>query len=72
MMKQGHRAIVEAYSTQSIKKAAQRINEGYLVAFPTETVYGLGADATNEQACLSIFTTKGKKKKYTNFSNFLH
>ena len=33
-----------------IKKAAQALMDGHLVAFPTETVYGLGADATNENA----------------------
>jgi len=34
------------------------LQQGKLVAFPTETVYGLGANALNEKACLSIFTTK--------------
>jgi len=43
-----------------IKKAAQIIRSGGLVAFPTETVYGLGADARNESACLSIFRAKGR------------
>ena len=43
-----------------IKKAAQIIRSGGLVAFPTETVYGLGADARNQSACLSIFRTKGR------------
>ncbi len=33
-----------------LDKAAQFIRQGELVAFPTETVYGLGADATNEAA----------------------
>lgn len=41
-----------------LKKAGQLIAEGQLVAFPTETVYGLGADALNEKAVLSIFETK--------------
>jgi L-threonylcarbamoyladenylate synthase len=43
-----------------ISKAAEFIKAGNLVAFPTETVYGLGADATNEQACQKIFTVKGR------------
>jgi L-threonylcarbamoyladenylate synthase len=37
-----------------------RIRHGELVAFPTETVYGLGADATNEIAVQKIFTAKGR------------
>ncbi|MFK7973554.1 MAG: L-threonylcarbamoyladenylate synthase [Rickettsiaceae bacterium] len=41
-----------------ITEAVEIIKNGGLVAFPTETVYGLGADATNQQACLSIFTIK--------------
>jgi L-threonylcarbamoyladenylate synthase len=43
-----------------IKQAAQIIRSGGLVAFPTETVYGLGADARNESACLDIFRAKGR------------
>ena len=43
-----------------IKQAAKIIKAGGLVAFPTETVYGLGADAFNQQACLNIFRTKGR------------
>ena len=38
--------------------AAKRIKEGKLVAFPTETVYGLGANIFNEEACRNIYTTK--------------
>lgn len=34
------------------------IRKGQLVSFPTETVYGLGADATNEQALLDIYRVK--------------
>ncbi len=40
--------------------AASLIQAGKLVAFPTETVYGLGADATNEQAVASIYAAKGR------------
>lgn len=43
-----------------IKQAAKIIKAGGLVAFPTETVYGLGANAFNQQACLNIFRTKGR------------
>ncbi len=44
----------------SIKNAAESLRDGFLVAFPTETVYGLGADATNEKAVSRIFEIKGR------------
>ena len=44
----------------SIKKASDLIKNGELVAFPTETVYGLGADGLNENACKKIFEAKGR------------
>lgn len=40
--------------------AAQKLREGGLVAFPTETVYGLGADAENERAVGRLFAVKGR------------
>ena len=43
-----------------IKKAAQALKEGHLVAFTTETVYGLGADATNEKAVSRVYSVKGR------------
>lgn len=43
-----------------IKEAANYIKEGKLVAFPTETVYGLGANGLNESAIKSIFLAKGR------------
>ena len=43
-----------------IAKAAILLQEGRLVAFPTETVYGLGADATNSAACQAIYSLKGR------------
>ena len=42
------------------RRAARLIREGELVAFPTETVYGLGGDATNERAVAKIFEAKGR------------
>src|SRR3990167_8183511 len=42
----------------SLEECGERIRQGKLVAFPTETVYGLGADATNEDAVRSIFAAK--------------
>lgn len=44
----------------SISTAAQLIRSGELVAFPTETVYGLGADVFNERAIQKIYETKGR------------
>jgi len=43
-----------------IKKAANALKDGHVVAFPTETVYGLGADATNEPAVARIYSVKGR------------
>jgi L-threonylcarbamoyladenylate synthase len=43
---------------EKIRRAAQVIREGGLVAFPTETVYGLGANALDDQAVLKIFWAK--------------
>ncbi len=43
-----------------IKEAADIINRGGTVVFPTETVYGIGADALNEEAVDKIFTAKGR------------
>ena len=43
-----------------IKKAGNILREGGLVAFPTETVYGLGADALNENAAKKIYAAKGR------------
>jgi L-threonylcarbamoyladenylate synthase len=44
--------------TSTISKAAALLREGKLVAIPTETVYGLGADATNDAAVAAIFAAK--------------
>ena len=43
-----------------ILEAARRIQAGELVAFPTETVYGLGADASSDEAVAKIFAAKGR------------
>lgn len=47
-------------SDAEIAEAGQRLATGGLVAFPTETVYGLGADATNDLAVARIFEAKGR------------
>jgi L-threonylcarbamoyladenylate synthase len=47
-------------TADTISNAAQALINGHLVAFPTETVYGLGADATNEKAVSRIYSVKGR------------
>jgi L-threonylcarbamoyladenylate synthase len=49
-------------SPSAIAHAARLLRAGDLVAFPTETVYGLGADATNERAVAEIFAVKGRPR----------
>src|SRR5580693_3610567 len=44
----------------TIASAAALLRAGRLVAFPTETVYGLGADATNDRAVAAIFAAKNR------------
>lgn len=48
------------YFEEDIAEAAQLIQDGEIVAFPTDTVYGLGADAGNEAAVRKIFKAKGR------------
>lgn len=52
--------IIYNCTKEYIKKAANALKDGHLVAFPTETVYGLGADATNEKAVGRIYSVKGR------------
>lgn len=47
-------------SPDLLDRAVQLLRDGRLVAFPTETVYGLGADATNSAAVQRIFAAKGR------------
>jgi L-threonylcarbamoyladenylate synthase len=51
---------VSKCTIDALQKAAQTLLEGNLVAFPTETVYGLGADALNKQAVARIYEAKGR------------
>jgi L-threonylcarbamoyladenylate synthase len=46
----------------AIEEAAEILRRGGLVAFPTETVYGLGADARNGRAVAAIFAAKGRPR----------
>ena len=47
-----------------IERAVQLLRAGELVAFPTETVYGLGADASNVSAVAKIFAVKGRPQDH--------
>ncbi|WP_421860050.1 L-threonylcarbamoyladenylate synthase [Parvibaculum sp.] len=49
-------------TAEAIERAGAAIREGRLAGFPTETVYGLGADATDDKAVASIFEAKGRPR----------
>jgi len=51
-------SILNAFDSEALQLAAKTIQQGGLVAFPTETVYGLGADARNPMAVARIFEVK--------------
>lgn len=53
-------AMPHAAPSQEILDAVEVLKSGNLVAMPTETVYGLGADAANEDAVAKIFAAKGR------------
>jgi L-threonylcarbamoyladenylate synthase len=53
---------VTASSRETIQEAARQLIDGRLVSFPTETVYGLGADATNPRAVAAVFEAKGRPR----------
>ena len=53
-------SIISDCTATAIKNAAATLVNGDLVAFPTETVYGLGADATNKDAIARIYKVKGR------------
>ncbi len=50
----------ERLTNQDIQRAGVLLKAGEVVAFPTETVYGLGADATYEEAVQKVFVAKGR------------
>jgi L-threonylcarbamoyladenylate synthase len=56
----GQSQFVSRCTADALSLAAQKLIDGHLVAFPTETVYGLGADATNESAVAKIYAAKGR------------
>ena len=53
-------AIISSCTASTIKDAAASLRSGNLVAFPTETVYGLGVDATNKDAVAHLYQVKGR------------
>jgi L-threonylcarbamoyladenylate synthase len=53
-------AIISSCTVSTLKNAATSLRSGNLVAFPTETVYGLGADATNKDAVSHLYQVKGR------------
>jgi L-threonylcarbamoyladenylate synthase len=56
--------IIISENKKLISEAAYKLNLGNLVAFPTETVYGLGADALNSSAVARIYDVKGRPTKH--------
>ena len=54
--------LIRAADAGAIAEAATLLRQGALVAFPTETVYGLGADATNGTAVAAIFAAKNRPR----------
>jgi L-threonylcarbamoyladenylate synthase len=52
--------IIAKADAKAISRAAGLLREGRLVAFPTETVYGLGADATSDEAVAGVFEAKAR------------
>jgi len=53
-------SFISTCTADVIAQAARALKDGHLVAFPTETVYGLGADATNSAAVARIYSVKGR------------
>jgi len=56
--------ILDAAQPQAIEAAAQALRRGELLGLPTETVYGLAADADNPSAVAQIFATKGRPAQH--------
>ena len=52
--------IISHCTLKTLEDAARALRDGNLVVFPTETVYGLGADASNERAVRRIYEVKGR------------
>jgi len=64
-LKQEHAAYgLQQANGPEIEQAARALEQGRLVGFPTETVYGLGADAENPQAVANIYRAKGRPSNH--------
>jgi L-threonylcarbamoyladenylate synthase len=48
---------------ESVEKAVEFLSEGKVIVYPTETCYGLGCDATNDEACKRVFEIKKRSKE---------
>ncbi len=57
-------SMMDGRQAESIRAAADALGAGELVAFPTETVYGLGADAGNDAAVAKVFAAKGRPSNH--------
>ena len=57
------RTVVKQTKKEDIKAAGEVLNQGGIVAFPTDTVYGLGAVFDDEKAVKKIFAAKGREEK---------
>ncbi|KAK8801161.1 hypothetical protein WA158_001931 [Blastocystis sp. Blastoise] len=60
MSVESKKAIILKPTEENYKIAAEALHKGQLVAFPTETVYGLGANALNRESCCDIFKVKNR------------
>ena len=50
----------QIFTKENLDVASQALKQGEIVSFPTETVYGLGAIATSQEAVLKVFEAKGR------------
>ncbi|MBQ2803300.1 MAG: threonylcarbamoyl-AMP synthase [Lachnospiraceae bacterium] len=57
---QGNNIILSKQEEEALKRAGECLRQGGLVAFPTETVYGLGGDALNRESACKIYAAKGR------------
>jgi L-threonylcarbamoyladenylate synthase len=64
--------VIVAATLDGIADAASALRDGRLVAFPTETVYGLGADARNLDALKRLFAAKGRPAEHPVIVHLLH
>lgn len=62
MPEPGAPSLIRRADDAALAEAAEVLRRGGLVAFPTETVYGLGADATDDRAVVRVFEAKGRPR----------